>query len=107
MQKILSVLAAIGSFMRLCAPFFIGYAILVNLIAFIMYAHDKQSAKKQKWRTPERTLICIALLGGSVGAFAAMKLFRHKTKHLKFTLIVPSVMVLQIALILLCLFAKG
>lgn len=94
---------AIGSFIRMFAPFFIGYGLLVNLIAFGMYYFDKRAAKKHRWRIPEAHLICIALLGGSAGALAAMLLFRHKTKHPKFTVTVPLLLILQVAALGLCL----
>lgn len=59
---------------------------------------DKQKARKNRWRIPERTLIGSALLGGSVGALLGMYTFRHKTRHLKFTLGVPAILIAQIAL---------
>lgn len=74
------------------------YLAIVNVIAFIIYGADKQKAKKNKWRIPEATLIGIALIGGSVGALVGMKTFRHKTRHFKFTLLVPCFFVLHIAL---------
>lgn len=107
MGVFLSVSEAIGSFIRHYGAFFVGYAVLVNIVAYLMYARDKKAAKKRQWRIPEATLITVALLGGSVGAFAAMKLLRHKTKHLKFTFTVPVVMVLQIALVAFCLFVSN
>ena len=78
--------------------FFGVYLFVVNLIAFILFAVDKYKSKKSKWRISERTLIGIALIGGSVGAFMSMKAFRHKTKHKKFTIGVPLILVAQIAL---------
>ena len=59
---------------------------------------DKHKARKKRWRIPERTLIGSALLGGSVGALLGMYTFRHKTRHLKFTLGVPTILIAQIAL---------
>ena len=59
---------------------------------------DKHKARKKRWRIPERTLIGSALLGGSVGALLGMYTFRHKTRHLKFTLGVPAILIAQIAL---------
>ncbi len=92
--------------MRLYALFFVGYALLVNLLAFGMYAIDKRAAKKRRWRIPEAHLICIALLGGSAGALIAMLLFRHKTKHLKFTVTVPLLLIFQLAAVWICLFVQ-
>ena len=72
------------------------YLLIINAAAFLLMLIDKLKAKKNRWRIPERTLIGIALLGGSVGAIAGMKLFRHKTQHLKFTLGLPTILALQI-----------
>lgn len=74
------------------------YLFVVNLITFILFAVDKYKSKKSKWRISERTLIGVALIGGSVGALMSMKAFRHKTKHKKFTIGVPLILVAQIAL---------
>lgn len=76
----------------------IGYFLLINIIAFIMYGLDKKKAKKGQWRTPEATLIGVATIGGSVGALLGMKHFRHKTKHKKFTIGVPAILIVQIAI---------
>lgn len=80
------------------------YLILVNAVAFFLMLADKQKAKKKQWRIPEATLMGSALIGGSIGALAGMYTFRHKTKHLKFTLGVPAILILQIAAVL-CLLA--
>lgn len=65
------------------------YLIAINIIAFVMYGNDKRKARKNKWRTPESTLLIIALIGGAYGAWGGMKVFRHKTKHRKFKILVP------------------
>lgn len=65
------------------------YLIIVNIAAWIMYGLDKWKAKSGAWRIPERTLLLIALAGGSVGALAGMLLFRHKTRKPKFIIGVP------------------
>jgi uncharacterized membrane protein YsdA (DUF1294 family) len=59
---------------------------------------DKRKARKNRWRIPERTLILSAALGGSIGALLGMYTFRHKTKHLKFTLGIPAILIAQISL---------
>ena len=74
------------------------YLLLINAAAFILMLADKIKAKKNRWRIPERTLIGSALLGGSIGALLGMYTFRHKTRHLKFTLGVPAILIAQIAL---------
>ena len=74
------------------------YLAIINAAAFLLMLIDKQKARKNKWRIPEATLIMSAVLGGSVGGLLGMYTFRHKTKHLKFTLGVPFILVLQIFL---------
>lgn len=76
--------------------FFITYLVLVNAAGFLLMLSDKQKAKKGAWRIPEATLLTVAILGGSIGAIAGMNLFRHKTKHLKFSLGLPVILALQI-----------
>lgn len=78
--------------------YFLLYLLLINAGAFVLMLADKQKARKNRWRIPERTLIGSALLGGSLGALLGMYTFRHKTKHLKFTLGVPAILMAQIAL---------
>lgn len=72
------------------------YLIIINIVAFAAYGIDKWKAKKDKWRTPEKTLILIAAIGGALGAYAGMKYFRHKTQHKKFTICVPLFLFLWI-----------
>ena len=71
-----------------------------TLIAFILMGADKWKARHENWRVPEKALFLSAILGGSVGALAGMYLFRHKTKHLSFTIGMPVILALQIALVL-------
>ena len=78
--------------------FFFLYLLLINAAAFLLMLADKRKARKNRWRIPERTLILTALLGGSIGALAGMYLFRHKTRHLKFTLGIPAILVMQLIL---------
>ena len=78
--------------------YFLLYLLLINAAAFVLMLADKIKAKKNRWRIPERTLIGSAILGGSIGALAGMYTFRHKTKHLKFTLGIPAILIAQIAL---------
>ena len=72
--------------------------LLVNVLAFALYGIDKLKAKKGAWRIPESTLLLVAFLGGSLGALLGMELFRHKTKHAKFRILVPLFLILHIAL---------
>ena len=62
------------------------YLLAVNLIAFVIYGIDKLKAKKGRRRVPEKTLLLLSVCGGFIGAFAAMQLFRHKTRHYYFYL---------------------
>ena len=78
--------------------YFLLYLLLINAAAFVLMLVDKIKAKKNRWRIPERTLIGSAVLGGSIGALMGMYTFRHKTRHLKFTLGVPAILIAQIAL---------
>jgi uncharacterized membrane protein YsdA (DUF1294 family) len=73
------------------------YLLIVNAVAFLLMLVDKQSARKKLWRIPESTLLLTAAIGGSIGSLAGMYKFRHKTKHLKFTLGIPAILITQIA----------
>ena len=73
------------------------YLILINAAGFLSMLADKQKAKKNRWRTPERTLLLLAALGGSLGSLAGMYLFHHKTKHRKFVLGIPAILLAQLA----------
>lgn len=77
------------------------YLVLVNAAAFLLMLADKLKAKKGAWRIPEATLMGTAALGGSIGAIAGMYLFRHKTRHLKFTLGLPLILILQLLILFL------
>ena len=72
------------------------YFAIINVVALIIYGWDKLCAIRKWWRGPELTLLLIAAMGGSAGALAAMRLFHHKTLHLKFKYGVPLIMALQI-----------
>ena len=78
--------------------YFLWYLLLINAAAFVLMLVDKRKAIKNRWRIPERTLILSAALGGSIGALLGMYTFRHKTKHLKFTLGIPAILIAQISL---------
>lgn len=77
------------------------YLAAVNIITFIMFGADKARAVKDKWRISEAALILAALLGGSIGALAGMRIFHHKTKHRKFTIGIPVILALQIIFMVL------
>lgn len=71
------------------------YLLIINALGFLLMLVDKWKAKKNRWRVRESTLLLIAALGGSVGSLAGMYLFRHKTRHLKFTLGIPLILAAQ------------
>jgi uncharacterized membrane protein YsdA (DUF1294 family) len=77
----------------------IGYAIVINVITLLMYGIDKWKAKHSKWRIPEATLLIMAAVGGSIGAWTGIKLFHHKTLHKKFKYGVPAILILQLTII--------
>lgn len=79
--------------------FFLFYLLLINAAAFVLMLADKLKARKNRWRIPERTLMLSALLGGSIGALAGMYLFRHKTRHAKFTIGIPAILIAEVFLI--------
>ena len=74
-----------------------------NLITLALYGIDKRKARENKWRIRERTLILCAFLMGGAGAFFGMALFRHKTKHVKFKLLVPLALIMNIAVVVFVL----
>ena len=71
------------------------YLLIINALGFLLMLVDKWKARKNRWRVRESTLLLIAALGGSVGSLLGMYLFRHKTRHLKFTLGIPLILAAQ------------
>ena len=76
----------------------IYYLLVINAVAFIVYGIDKLKARKGRWRIPEATLLLLAVVGGSIGAWIGMKVLHHKTMHLKFKYGLPAILLLQLAL---------
>ena len=76
----------------------ICYLLAVNIATFLLYGIDKYKAKKSKWRISEATLLTMATIGGSIGAWAGMRLWHHKTMHKKFKYGIPVIIMMQIAL---------
>ena len=76
----------------------ICYLLAVNIVTFLLYGIDKYKAKKGKWRISEATLLTMAAIGGSIGAWAGMRLWHHKTMHKKFKYGIPVILILQVAL---------
>ena len=75
------------------------YIVGVNILTFFVYGIDKWRAKKGKWRISEATLLLLAVIGGSIGAWLGMKVWHHKTMHKKFKYGIPAILIIQIILI--------
>jgi uncharacterized membrane protein YsdA (DUF1294 family) len=76
----------------------LGYLLAVNIATFFLYGIDKYKAKNGRWRISEATLLTMAAIGGSIGAWAGMRLWHHKTMHKKFKYGIPVIIILQVAL---------
>lgn len=74
------------------------YLLAVNSLTFLLYGIDKYKAKKGRWRISEATLLTMAAIGGSIGAWAGMRTWHHKTMHKKFKYGIPVIIILQVAL---------
>ena len=83
--------------------YLIIYLIIINLTGFLAMAIDKRRAKKGEWRIKEGTLFIITLLGGGIGTISGMYVFRHKTKKLKFTVGLPTILLVEVVLIIFLL----
>lgn len=83
--------------MRLCLLILFYVLVALNILAFSLYGVDKYKAKHQLHRISEKTLLLIALCGGSIGALLGMLIFHHKTKHLKFRILLPLFFILHVA----------
>lgn len=75
--------------------------VIINIVTFIIYGIDKNKAKKGKWRIPENSLIGLAIIGGSIGAYLGMRVWHHKTMHLKFKYGIPLIIVIQLVIVYL------
>ena len=75
------------------------YLFAINIVSFFLYCIDKYKSKKNKWRISEATLLMIAVIGGSIGAWVGMRLWHHKTMHKKFKYGIPLIIIMQIALV--------
>ena len=80
------------------------YLLTVNAAGFLLMLIDKEKAKKNRWRIRESVLLGTAAIGGSIGVFAGMQAFRHKTLHKRFSIGVPAMMTAQVALALYILY---
>ena len=76
----------------------LGYLLAINIATFFLYGIDKYKARKGRWRISEATLLLMAVVGGSIGAWTGMRLWHHKTMHKKFKYGIPIIIILQVAL---------
>lgn len=74
-----------------------AFLIVMNVIGFAAFGYDKHCAVRHRWRAPEKTLFLIAFLGGSLGSYVGIFVFRHKTRHLKFRIGIPAILLAQCA----------
>lgn len=77
------------------------YICVINIIGFVIMGLDKSKAKKKLYRIPEKTFFIVSLIGGSVGTWIGMMLFRHKTKHWYFLVFIPLIFLAQVLLMFL------
>lgn len=75
------------------------YLLAVNILAFVLFGIDKQKARRNLWRIPEKTLLLSALIGGSAGAILGMQFFHHKMRKPKFAVGVPVILVVEIVVV--------
>lgn len=80
--------------------YIIAYLVLINLVGLYIMKSDKKRAVKKKYRIPEKRLFLVAILGGSLGTTIGMNRYRHKTKHWYFKWGMPTILILQVLLVL-------
>ena len=80
------------------ANWIIYYLVLINLVSFLAFLIDKNKARKKEWRIPEKSLMTLAIIGGSIGSLVGMHVIRHKAQKILFRVGVPIILILQIIL---------
>jgi len=78
------------------------YFVCVNVLTFLVYGIDKWKARQGKWRISEATLLLFAVIGGSIGAWLGMRVWRHKTMHKKFKYGIPAILMIHIIILAIC-----
>lgn len=78
--------------------------IMLNTVTYFIVAIDKYRAIKRKWRISEKTLFLLSIFGGALGVYVGMMIFRHKTKHLKFKIGIPIIIIIQIIIFIMLFF---
>lgn len=81
----------------------IGYFIMINLALLLTMKIDKTKAKSNQYRISEKTLWILALVGGAIGGTLGMQLFRHKTKHIAFTVGFPLLAIVDVIIVVILL----
>ena len=74
------------------------YLCIINVVSMLFMLVDKRKAIKRRWRIPEKTLLGICAIGGSLGGIIGMYLFRHKTRHAAFSIGIPIMLLIHAAL---------
>ena len=77
------------------------YLIIINALCFLLFGYDKKQAIKKQGRIPEITLIILSFMGGSIGSLLGMQLFHHKTKKIKFIILIPLSIIFTLLIIFL------
>ena len=96
----MKLLTEIGLIQYLTPINILTYLLFINLIGVLIMFLDKKKAIKGSWRISEKSLLIVALLGGSIGTMIGMHWFRHKTKKLKFTIGFPAILLTEIILVI-------
>ena len=104
---IFAVLLQLSSVMVQIQIIILSYLVVINLIAFVLYGIDKKRAIRNEHRIRESVLLWIARLGGAIGSWLGIKIFRHKTKHTKFRIVVPLWIVIWVVVIVLAALKWG
>ena len=86
--------------------FLIVYLAVISLVTAVVTIYDKLAAKRNAWRIPEKTLLLLAIAGGSAAEYFVMLVIRHKTKHNKFMVGLPAILIIQLAAVAAILFLK-
>jgi len=87
-------------------PMWLAWWLALNVATVLVYGYDKAIAGGPRRRIPERTLLALALLGGSPGALLAMGLFRHKTAKASFRRAMMVIVALQVVVLGWLFFAR-
>lgn len=85
----------------------IVWLIVINLISILITIHDKRSAQKGRWRVRENTLLLLGVLGGAIGMLVTMKKIHHKTKHMKFMVGLPLILLVQVGVLMVSIWKWG